>query len=131
MIETEELVYSLESLIGNIGGTLGLFLGFSFMACWQVFEELWSAFKTWWNRRGNQNSRCQSEVSEIMLKRDKDIICFQSKVDTLNLIILDMEDKIKSMEHKLKSSNGNIRIYNYQQQNMDDKERDSNKESEV
>ena len=66
-----------------------------------------------------------------MLKRDKDIICFQSKVDTLNLIILDMEDKIKSMEHKLKSSNGNIRIYNYQQQNMDDKERDSNKESEV
>ena len=38
LIEQEKLVYSLESLVAEFGGTLGLFLGFSFMNLWDVVE---------------------------------------------------------------------------------------------
>ena len=38
LIETEKLVYTLESLVAEFGGTLGLFLGFSFMNLWDVVE---------------------------------------------------------------------------------------------
>ena len=38
LIETEKLVYTLESLVAEFGGTLGLFLGFSFMNLWEVVE---------------------------------------------------------------------------------------------
>ena len=34
LIEEEVLVYSFESLIAELGGSLGLFLGFSFMTIW-------------------------------------------------------------------------------------------------
>ena len=34
-IEKEALVFPLSSLVAQIGGTLGLFLGFSFMTIWQ------------------------------------------------------------------------------------------------
>ena len=33
-VETEKLIYPLSSLVAEIGGTLGLFLGFSFMTFW-------------------------------------------------------------------------------------------------
>ena len=32
--EKEQLIYPLTSLVAEFGGTLGLFLGFSFMAVW-------------------------------------------------------------------------------------------------
>ena len=38
LIEQEKLVYSVESLVAEFGGTLGLFLGFSFMNLWDVVE---------------------------------------------------------------------------------------------
>ena len=38
LVETEALVYTVESLVAELGGTLGLFLGFSFMTLWDVFE---------------------------------------------------------------------------------------------
>ena len=38
MVETEALVYTIESLVAEFGGTLGLFVGFSFMNLWDVFE---------------------------------------------------------------------------------------------
>ena len=38
LIETEKLVYTLESLVAEFGGTLGLFLGFSSMNLWDVVE---------------------------------------------------------------------------------------------
>ena len=38
LIEQEKLVYTLESLVAEFGGTLGLFLGFSFMNLWDVVE---------------------------------------------------------------------------------------------
>ena len=38
LIETEKLVYTLESLVAEFGDTLGLFLGFSFMNLWDVVE---------------------------------------------------------------------------------------------
>ena len=34
MVEREELIYPLTSLVAEFGGTLGLFLGFSFMTLW-------------------------------------------------------------------------------------------------
>ena len=39
LVETEELIYPLQSLVADIGGTLGLFLGFSVMSFWDVIEE--------------------------------------------------------------------------------------------
>ena len=42
LVETEELLYGLSSFIAEVGGTLGLFLGFSFMAIWDIVEEITS-----------------------------------------------------------------------------------------
>ena len=42
-VEEEVLVYSFESLIAELGGSLGLFLGFSFMTIWDGFKD----FVTW------------------------------------------------------------------------------------
>ena len=33
-IEKEELIYPWQSLVAEVGGALGLFLGFSFIAIW-------------------------------------------------------------------------------------------------
>ena len=38
LVESEELLYSLPSLVAEVGGILGLFLGFSFMAIWEGVE---------------------------------------------------------------------------------------------
>ena len=34
VVRTEHLIYPISSLVAEFGGTLGLFLGFSFMALW-------------------------------------------------------------------------------------------------
>ena len=34
LVEKEELIFPLSSLVAEFGGTLGLFLGFSFMTLW-------------------------------------------------------------------------------------------------
>jgi hypothetical protein len=39
-VEKEVLIYSLASLMAGFGGTLGLFLGFSFMALWDGLAPL-------------------------------------------------------------------------------------------
>ena len=38
LVESEALVYTVESLVAEFGGALGLFLGFSFMNIWDVVE---------------------------------------------------------------------------------------------
>ena len=43
LVEREELLYSLSSLVAEVGGLLGLFLGFSFMAVWEGMETLTDA----------------------------------------------------------------------------------------
>ena len=42
-VKTEELIYPLSSLVAEFGGTLGLFLGFSFMTLWDQIHLLGSA----------------------------------------------------------------------------------------
>ena len=37
-VETEEFIFPLTSLVAEVGGTLGLFLGFSFMWFWDGVE---------------------------------------------------------------------------------------------
>ena len=39
-VKTEVLIYPLSSLVAEFGGTLGLFLGFSFMALWDEIKLL-------------------------------------------------------------------------------------------
>ena len=38
-VEKEQLVYPLSSLVAEFGGTLGLFLGFSFLAAWNELSK--------------------------------------------------------------------------------------------
>ena len=40
MMEKEELIYPLQSLVAEFGGTLRLFLGFSFMTVWDGMQYL-------------------------------------------------------------------------------------------
>ena len=40
MMEKEQLIYPLTSLVAEFGGTLGLFLGFSFMTVWDGMQNL-------------------------------------------------------------------------------------------
>ena len=37
-VKKEILVYPFESLVAEVGGALGLFLGFSFLMIWDVLE---------------------------------------------------------------------------------------------
>ena len=39
-VEKEELIYPFASLVAEFGGTLGLFLGFSFMTLWDGLESI-------------------------------------------------------------------------------------------
>ena len=39
-VKTEDLIYPLSSLVAEFGGTLGLFLGFSFMTLWDQIHLL-------------------------------------------------------------------------------------------
>ena len=39
-VETEELIYPMSSLVAEFGGTLGLFLGFSFISLWDKLNTL-------------------------------------------------------------------------------------------
>ena len=48
LVEKEELIFPLSSLVAEFGGTLGLFLGFSFMTLWdhiQLFGYVTFAFR--------------------------------------------------------------------------------------
>ena len=38
LVEREDLLYTLESLVAEFGGTLSLFLGLSFMTLWDGVE---------------------------------------------------------------------------------------------
>ena len=42
--EKEAFVYDFISFVSEFGGALGLFLGFSFLSIWDLFEPLLSAF---------------------------------------------------------------------------------------
>ena len=48
-VKTESLVYPWTSLVAEFGGTLGLFLGFSFMTIWDGLQSLMR-----WGRQGRE-----------------------------------------------------------------------------
>jgi hypothetical protein len=48
VVETEELLFPITSLVAEFGGTLGLFLGFSFMALWDDVETLVGVIRKLW-----------------------------------------------------------------------------------
>ena len=43
-IKTEQLIYPLVSLVADFGGTLGLFLGFSFITLWDNLPLIGKAY---------------------------------------------------------------------------------------
>ena len=45
LVESEELLFPLTSLVAEFGGTLGLFLGFSFMTLWDGLKNLVGIWK--------------------------------------------------------------------------------------
>ena len=49
MIEKEVELYSFVSLVYDIGGALGLFLGFSFVMVWDVAEGVVRRVRKYWN----------------------------------------------------------------------------------
>ena len=50
-VRTEQLIYPLSSLVAEFGGTLGLFLGFSFVTLWETLPLLGRAYNVM--RKGN------------------------------------------------------------------------------
>ena len=44
VVEKESLLYNFESLVAEFGGTLSLFIGFSFMAFWDCLEFMLKMF---------------------------------------------------------------------------------------
>ena len=54
LVERESLLYSLESLVAEFGGTLSLFLGFSFMTLWDGAETIFRV----WSGQSNNNFKC-------------------------------------------------------------------------
>ena len=50
-IRTEKLIYPPASLVADFGGTLGLFLGFSFVAVFEKIQIFGKAYKKIFHRR--------------------------------------------------------------------------------
>ena len=55
-IRTEQLIYPLSSLVAEFGGTLGLFLGFSFITLWESLPLLGKAYNLIWKRELFKNA---------------------------------------------------------------------------
>ena len=49
-VQTEQLIYPLSSLVAEFGGTLGLFIGFSFITLWESLPLLGTACNMMWKR---------------------------------------------------------------------------------
>ena len=47
LVEKEELAHPLKSLVADIGGILGLFIGFNFLMFWDLFSFIQNYFTTY------------------------------------------------------------------------------------
>ena len=45
LIEKEELAYSSLTLVSDVGGVLGLFIGFNFLMIWDVLYQVYKRIK--------------------------------------------------------------------------------------
>ena len=58
-VKTEYLVVSWMSLLGNVGGTLGMFVGFSVIGtsewCLEMVQRLWKWFSAQYQKRKNRS----------------------------------------------------------------------------
>ena len=45
LIEKEELAYSSLTLVSDVGGVLGLFIGFNFLMIWDVLHQVYKKMK--------------------------------------------------------------------------------------
>ena len=45
LIEKEELAYSSLTLVSDVGGVLGLFIGFNFLMIWDVLHKVYKKIK--------------------------------------------------------------------------------------
>ena len=45
LIEKEELAYSSLTLVSDVGGVLGLFIGFNFLMIWDVLNQVYRKIK--------------------------------------------------------------------------------------
>ena len=45
LIEKEELAYSSLTLVSDVGGVLGLFIGFNFLKIWDVLHQVYKKMK--------------------------------------------------------------------------------------
>ena len=60
-IKTEQLIYPLSSLVAEFGGTLGLFLGFSFITLWDSLPLLGTAYNVIRKREFFKNTEQHKE----------------------------------------------------------------------
>ena len=51
LVEKEELVYPMSSLIADCGGIMGLFVGFNFIMIWKLLISFTNKLVTAWERR--------------------------------------------------------------------------------
>ena len=60
-VNTEYLIVGWMSLIGNVGGMMGLFVGFSFMGMYESFSVQLTKFLNWINRQKSNQEGAEKE----------------------------------------------------------------------
>ena len=65
LLEKEELVYPMSSLIADCGGIMGLFVGFNFIMIWKLLISSTDKLVAAWERRKTKYAvRTQIDVKE-------------------------------------------------------------------
>ena len=87
-VETEELIYPMSTLVAEFGGTLGLFLGFSFISIWDNFSTLercvtYLKAKSWFLSLSN-TEKCKYQ--QVIFRRKK--LCLNKKLSHIRIMVI-------------------------------------------